>query len=138
MQADSKIGIDMLGFYWHINPNTLGGFVISGKADNIEEVGATLQLNYYLYSGSYIKYLEQFGSGFFYRIDAGIAKGILVFNSPYYNESESSDNGFGVLIGGGYSFDFKHTRLLVGLNHSIMSIESDNVSYTNLMISGLF
>jgi len=127
--STNKTTIEILGFYWHIKPKALGGFVISGIGDEGKLARTSLTLS----ALSFIQYIDKFGSGLYYRIDAGYAESII--NSDVYNELK---NGFGILIGVGYSFDYTHTRLLLGLNYTISSIESREYSYTNFMISGLF
>ena len=126
----SKLTLDILGFYWHINAKSLGGVIISGTMYDGEVGSSSLTLS----SLSYIKYINQFGAGPYFRIDMGYAESI--FNS---NESKPDlYQGTGVLVGGGYSFDFKDFRLLVGLNHNSSSVDSEKYGYTNLLISGLF
>ena len=76
----NKTTIEILGFYWHLKPKTLGGFVISGIGDEGKLARTSLTLS----ALSFIQYMDKFGSGLYYRIDAGYAESII--NSDVYNE----------------------------------------------------
>lgn len=93
----TKLVLDMFGFYWHVNPMTLGGVVINGAADAFDFDGEeNMQWNYYLYAGSMIHYLgSSFGKGPFVRVDAGLAK--MVFQSSL-DDPITSENGYGGLV----------------------------------------
>ncbi len=134
--SSSSIYVDMLGFYWHINPKTIGSVLINGCADRVEDSDDNwLQLNYYLSSGSVIQYLDQFGSGPFIRADLGIANAV-------YQDSEDevveSENGFGVLAGGGWSWDLGGTRILWNINYAYRVIEDESYGAFGLSLGGLF
>ncbi len=133
---NTSIALDMLGFYWHIAPKTIAGIIINTAGDRFTYNGEYFQLNQYIYGGSVIHYMgERFGSGFFLRADAGLAK--LVIQDSDGN-STGSDSGFGFLAGGGWSIDFGGTRMLLNVNYAIRNIESEKYSVLGFSIGGLF
>ena len=62
----------------------------------------------------------------------------------YFNDyeefmlSEEANKGRGILLGTGYSLDFKETRLLFGLYYTTTIIENEVDNYLNFVIGGLF
>jgi len=134
--SNTSLCLDMLGFYLHVNPNTIGGVIINGAADRYEINGSSMQINQYIYGASVINYPgETFGSGFFIRADVGLAK--LVVQSSETSDA-SSESGWGVLAGGGWSFDLGGTRLLLNANYAYRSVESESYSTLGFSIGGLF
>ena len=132
----TKLALDMFGFYWHVNPMTVGGFIVNGAADAFEADGETMQWNHYLYSGSMIHYLgTSFGKGLFIRVDAGLAKMVLQSSQ---DDPITSDNGYGGLVGGGWSFDLGGTRLLLNANYAYRHIEGDDTEIISFSLGGLF
>lgn len=132
----TRLALDMFGFYWHVNPMTIGGFVINGAADAFDIDGETMQWNHYLYSGSMIHYLgSTFGKGPFMRVDAGLAKMVLQSSQ---DDPVTSENGYGGLIGGGWSFDLGGTRLLLNVNYAYRYIESEATEIIGFSVGGLF
>ena len=126
----------MLGFYWHINPKTIGGLIINGGADRYSVEEEWFQWNHYLYSLSVMHYPGQnFGSGPFLRSDFGLAK-MVMQNSD--DDSVGSDNGFGILLGGGWSFDLGGTRLLINANYTLRKVENETFKTFGISIGGLF
>ena len=131
-----KLSLDMLGFYRHLKSNTIAGIIINGAADRFTIDSEWFQSNYYIYGASMINYPGiQFGKGIFLRTDIGLAKAVFQ-NSE--GDSESSDNGFGILVGGGWSFDFGVTRLLLNANYTYRKIEDDAVKVLGFSVGGLF
>ena len=132
----TQISIDMLGFYWHVTPTTIGGFIINGAADRFEMDSDYFQWNHYLYSFSMIHYLTPvFGSGPFIRGDVGLAKMVIQDSD---GNSESSDSGYGGLVGAGYSFDLGGTRILLNVNYAYRYIEDDASKILSFSVGGLF
>ena len=131
-----SISLDILGFYWHIAPKTIAGFIINGVGDRFEVSGESMQINQYLYAGSVIHYPGQsFGSGFFLRADIGLAK-LAVTSS--FGEAAGSESGFGLLGGGGWSFDLNGTRLLLNVNYAYRGVESETYNTLSFSVGGLF
>jgi len=78
---------------------------------------------------------NSFGSGLFLRGDIGFAK---LAVSSSYSETASSDMGFGILGGGGWSIDFGGTRLLLNVNYAYRSVESESYNTLGFSVGGLF
>ncbi|MCF7800871.1 MAG: hypothetical protein K9N34_02510 [Candidatus Marinimicrobia bacterium] len=132
----TKIAMDFLGFYKHLTPQTIGGFVINAAADRMEDSDSWMQFNHYIYGLSMITYPgDRFGSGLFLRADAGLAKMVLQDSD---GDSESSENGYGLLGGAGYSFDLGGTRLLINVNYALRRIEDEDTTVMGISLSGLF
>ncbi|NOR44687.1 MAG: hypothetical protein GQ534_03795, partial [Candidatus Delongbacteria bacterium] len=124
------------GFYWHLQPKTIVGFVVNGSGDRFDIEGEYIQIDQYIYGLSAIHYLsDSFGKGFFLRGDAGIA--VLSLTSSFGDEV-TSENGFGVLLGGGWSFDFGGTRLLLNANYAHRIVEGESYGAIGFSIGGLF
>ncbi|NOR45825.1 MAG: hypothetical protein GQ534_09595, partial [Candidatus Delongbacteria bacterium] len=72
--SNTSLNMDMFGFYWHIEPKTIAGFVVNGSGDRYMLGEEYVQIDQYIYGLSVIRYLsDSFGKGFFLRGDAGIA-----------------------------------------------------------------
>jgi len=131
-----SLSLDILGFYWHIAPKTIAGVIVNGVGDRFEVGGESMQINQYLYSGSIMHYPGQsFGSGFFLRADIGLAK-LAVTSS--FGDAATSESGFGLLGGGGWSFDFSGTRLLLNVNYAYRGVESETYNTLSFSVGGLF
>ncbi len=134
-----QLTIDMLGFYWPINNNTILGFVINAAADRIYDSDDWFQYNSYLYSASAIYYPgSEFGSGVFLRGDVGMAAFVATDSDE---NSENGEKGFGFLVGGGYSINLGGTRILLNVNYAHRSVEFfeiDKVSVIGFSVGGLF
>lgn len=131
------ISIDF-SFYWPLsNEKTLLGVAMSGVTDSYEFDSETFTINHYIYAISAIHYpTEYIGKGLFARADIGTAK-ILVESS--LGSSETSDNGFGFLLGGGYSWPIsKGTRFDLMAGFSSRSVESENYSSLFLNVGFMF
>jgi hypothetical protein len=46
--------------------------------------------------------------------------------------------GFGVLVGGGWSFDFGGTRLLLNVNYTYRGVEDETYNTIGFSVGGLF
>lgn len=130
------LNLDLLGIYFNVAPKTIAGVIINAIGDRYEKDGDYVQFNQYLYSASAMQYLgEYFGSGPFLRADIGLAN-LAIQNTG--SLTTTSDNGFGALVGGGWSFDFGGTRLLLNLNYAYRSVESKTYNTINISVGGLF
>ena len=133
---NTSIALDLLGFYFHVAPTTIAGVIINTAGDRFTYEGEYFQINQYTYGASVIHYPgSSFGSGFFIRADAGLAK--LVIQDSEGN-STSSESGFGFLAGGGWSFDFGGTRMLLNVNYAIRNVEQEKYSVLGFSMGGLF
>jgi opacity protein-like surface antigen len=134
--SNTSLSLDILGIYFHIAPKTIGGVIINGVADRYEKDGDFIQINQYLYSLSAMHYLgDYFGSGPFLRADVGLANLLVQTSEGSGNDSE---NGFGILVGGGWSFDFGGTRLLLNLNYAYRGVEDKTYNTIGFSVGGLF
>jgi len=131
-----SINLDLLGIYFNVTPKTIAGVIINAVGDRYEKDGNYIQFNQYLYSASVIHYLgEYFGSGPFLRTDIGLAKMAMQSSD---GSTKHSDSGFGALIGGGWSFDFGGTRLLLNVNYTYRNVESETYNAISFSVGGLF
>lgn len=135
--SSASTSLDLLGFYWHIKPKTIGGVVINGSSERIQnETDDWFQINYYISGGSIIHYIDKsFGSGPFIRVDLGIADAVFQDSE---GETVDSENGFGVLAGGGWSWDLGGTRVLLNINYAHRIIEEETYRALGVSIGGLF
>lgn len=134
-----SFALDILGFYWHLSPKTIGGVIINGMWNRFEVNGESMQINQYTYGGSFIHYPgKSFGNGLFVRADIGLAR--IVVDQESGGSSASSESGFGILVGGGWSFDFfgSGTRILFNVNYAYRGIESEVYNTLSFSIGGLF
>jgi len=132
----TTIAMDMLGFYWPISSMTIGGVVVNGAGDRFDFQNEWFQYNHFTYSASMIHYLgSRFGSGLFLRGDIGSAR----LNYQDSNKAnENSENGLGVLIGGGWSFNLGGTRILLNANYTVSKIEKEKTAIVGFSLGGLF
>jgi len=131
-----SLQLDLLGIYLPFGEKTIGGVIINAVGDRYEKDGDYIQINQYLYSLSAMHYLgDSFGSGPFLRADVGLAK-MLMQSSD--GPDSGSDAGFGVLVGGGWSFDLGGTRLLLNVNYSYRGVEEETYNTIGLSVGGLF
>ena len=134
--SNSSFNTDMFGFYWHFQPNTIAGFISNINGDQYFLDEEFIQIDQYLFGLSVIHYLDDsFGSGFFFRGDGGVA--VLTLSSSI-GEKITSENGFGILLGGGWSYDFGGTRLLLNANYSHRIVEGESYDAIGFSIGGLF
>ncbi|MCK4981176.1 MAG: hypothetical protein KAS62_12320 [Candidatus Delongbacteria bacterium] len=134
--SNTSFNMDMFGLYLHLQPNTIAGFIANFNGDRYLLGEEYIQINQYLYSLSVIHYLsDSFGSGFFFRGEGGVA--VLSLTSSF-GEEITSENGFGVLVGGGWSFDFGGTSLLLNVNYAHRIVEEESYDAIGFSIGGLF
>ncbi len=134
--SNLSLSLDMLGFYWHVTPKLIGGFIINGVGDRFAASGNSMQINQYIYGASAMYYPgPKFGSGIFLRSDIGVGR--LVVTSSGFG-SAVSESGFGILGGGGWSFDLGGTRLLLNANYAHRSVESESYGTFSISVGGLF
>ena len=127
---------DMLGFYKPINPNTMVGFIANGAADRLEIEGESMQVNLYTYAASVQYFPEKIGKGVFGRADIGPAVGVGQFSGA---EDETSDPGFGFLVGVGYAHPVTDgTRLALNVNYAIRRMEGESWKTLGISLGGLF
>lgn len=133
------ISLDLLGFYWPLpaRSNTLLGFIVNGVGDRYSKGGDWIQINSYLLGLSTMQFFgTEPGAGFFARADLGTAW-FNVSNSE--DDSENSDLGYGVLLGGGYGIPVTEgTRILLNVNYTLRHAEGDNVNSFGISVGGLF
>ncbi|MEE3234881.1 MAG: hypothetical protein VX294_11995 [Candidatus Latescibacterota bacterium] len=136
----TRLSLDMLGFYWPTNPNTVVGVVVNGATDHIDDSEAYLRLNVYTYSVSALYFPEIIGRGIFYRADIGPAvSGIEGYVPGFFSEEVTSDTGFGFLLGGGYAHPITEgTRITANVNYAIRKIEGDSWNTLGISIGGIF
>lgn len=134
----SQGAIDMFGFYWPINNHSIGGFVISGSFDRLQDnFDDYFQINQYLYGASGMHFFgEEIGDGFFLRGDIGFSKSS--FQSNFLADDES-DYGSGYLLGVGYGIPISwNTRFLITVTYSNKTIEGDNYTSSAITVGGLW
>jgi opacity protein-like surface antigen len=134
----TRVGLDMLGFYWPVNDHrTALGFIINGAGDRLDVSGNWVQINNYLYAASVMHFMDRtIGDGFFFRGDVGFAKAL---TQDSQGSSIGSKTGFGFLLGGGYSIPVTSgTRILINVNYSNRRIEGDNLQTVGVTLGGLF
>lgn len=130
------IAMDLLGIYIPVGEKTIGGVVINAVGDRFDFDNDWFQENYYTYSLSAIHYFKTFGKGFFLRADGGIAT--YNYQDSYGINQNGNKSGYGILAGGGYSFSFGGTRLLLNLNASYRNINEIKMNYKSVSLGGLF
>ena len=128
--------IDMLGLYKPINPNTMVGFIVNGAFDALEVEGESMQVSLCTYAASAQYFPEEIGKGMFGRVDIGPAFGTVEASGE---ESESSDPGFGLLVGVGYAHPITDgTRLALNVNYAIRRMEGESWKTLGISLGGLF
>jgi len=123
-----SMGLD-LGFYFPLRENIMHGFAINGAADSYTVGAIELSIYQYLYAYSVQKFFGDFiGDGWFIRGDVGLVKYRSEVSGYSTNYSASSDTGFGLLFGGGYSYPLSdENRVLFNLNYAIRNAEDERV-----------
>ena len=132
----TQLSLDLFGFYKPINPNTMVGFIANGAADRLEVGEESTQVNLYTYAASVQYFPEEIGEGMFGRADIGLA----LANAEISGQgSETSDPGFGLLVGVGYAHPITDgTRLALNVNYAIRQIEGDSWKTLGISLGGLF
>lgn len=132
----SRFTLDLFGFYWHLAPRTIFGFIINGANDRFNYQEQSISINQYLYSLSTIHFTgRRFGKGLFLRGDLGVAS--IGVEDPAGEQTRSKAGG-GVLLGTGWAIDFGGTRLLLGANLAVRRVEQASYSVVNFSLGGLF
>ena len=124
---------EIFGFYGHIMPKTIGGIIFTSAGDRYDrgERGG-IQINQFTFGGSIIHFVDRnFGNGIFIRADVGAAN---------LGESDltSKEDGFGLLVGSGWSIDLGGTRILANANYTYRSFKSGAYHTLTISIGGLF
>lgn len=133
-----QLNLDILGFYFPVNGDTIAGFVINSSADRLENGSDNIQLNLYTYGASAMKFFgTEPGDGFFLRGDFGITKAVLTSN--LFSGNIGSDTGTGFLIGAGYGFVISpQHRILLNFNYANRTIESNSYKTSSVSVGILF
>jgi len=138
----SQTSLEMLGFYIPNTDTSLLGLIISGTGDLVDFPGeGSIQVNTYLYSLSYMKFMgTEPGVGFYFRGDLGAARAVIIVDPVDGKKvSGESDWGAGVLGGIGYGFKVsEESRLLLGFNSTVKSIEDETYQAFMFTIGGLW
>ena len=129
-----QVGID-LGLYFALQPGMGLGPALTGIGDRLEDDSDHMQFNQYLFGASYRFYpSKMFGKGFFLRADAGMARMVLDMSDQ---DAQTSDWGFGILLGGGYSWQIGgSTYFSLNADFTSKSIEDENIG--GVTIGGAF
>ncbi len=135
--SNTAVMLDLLGFYFPIGEKVIIGSNLNAWGDRYESNGESIQISAYTFGGSAMFFLqERIGDGVFLRSDLGLSRLVLASSGI---DTESSAVGVGFLIGGGYGIPVsRETRILIHLNYSIRSIESETYSNLGISVSGLF
>jgi len=125
--------IELIGIYWHLKPEVIGGLVYDFSIDTHQYTfDATLEMIHSFLGFSIIGYFSKFGEGAFYKLDLGTANMDYVYEDySYYDSSttEFSESGMGFGLGVGYSYYldvFNKTRAFISYNLSIRNIDMTN------------
>ena len=130
-----SVSVDFLGFYRPYKDRHIYGFVINAFGDRYEAGGTDFQISGYTLSLSNIRFLTStIGSGLFIRTDIGGSR--LVVEAD--GDTETSDWGFGYLVGGGFGFNITPgTRLLLNVNYAVLTIPNDETGTDKIKTVGL-
>ncbi len=161
----SSVGIEIFGFYKHIGSRTFLGAIMSGKWDKWETESTDeydnhynygyssheIQLSQYLFSVSFLNFINNLRKGPFFRAEMGYARSSLsgvslgYYGGPMHQHSSWSNSlefqtGSGVRYGVGYSFEITNryqekSAILVGLYYTEHWINGYNDNYVNLLVS---
>lgn len=132
-----SIVLDLLGIYFPKGNKTILGIIVNGWGDRYQIDDEYMQINGYLFSASIMHFLNgMIGSGPFIRGDIGFSRlGVQISEFG----SESSDTGFGALLGGGIGVPITNgTRVLFNLNYSIRKIDDFSYGTLGISVGGLF
>ena len=123
-----------IGFYWHYTPNLIAGFSIGTNTNTYEDQIGEINYLYQLSGISIIGWANKFGSGPFWRVDAGwnhAEIGYDIHDDPDASFDAEEQIGYGFLFGAGWSKDFSgKRRVLIGVYYN-MSKTSPEVYITN-------
>ena len=134
------MGLDILGFYWPRDEQTLWGGVISGSIDTYEVAGFEADISNYLYAFSAMRFLtNRIGQGPFVRADVGFARHAGDVKTTGSELSTTSDWGTGLLLGAGYGIPVTEgTRILLNGSYAIKRVEGDVTETVRISVGGLF
>ena len=122
-----------LSFYRPLsNEKTLLGITMDITADDYEFESETFSINNIIYAVSAILYpMEYIGKGLFVRADIGTA---VITTESSFGPTETSDYGFGFLLGGGYSWPIS-SGIRFDLMGGLISRNVENESYSSLILN---
>lgn len=131
-----SVSIDLLGFYLPFGERHINGFIINAFGDRYEANGTDLQISGNTLSFSSMRFLTgAIGKGLFIRGDIGGSR--IVVDAD--GENETSDWGFGFLVGGGFGFNISSgTRILLNANYAVRRVEGDAYKTVGISVGGLF
>lgn len=132
-----SVSVDF-SFYWPLsNDKTIIGVAFGGITDSYEDRFSTFTIQHSTTAFSVIHYPREYiGKGLFVRADIGTAQ-IIVDSS--FGGTETSENGFGFMLGGGYSWPItKGTRFDLMAGFSSRSVESESYSSVLLNLGFMF
>ncbi len=134
--SHATVGLDLLGFYWPMNPKTVLGFVINAVGDRYEFNGEHFQISGNTLALSYMHFpIRTIGKGLFIRGELGPARFVIDDG----DNSDTSDWGFGGLIGAGFGFNVSPgTRILLNLNYAVRKVEKETYKTLGITLGGLF
>ena len=132
------LSLDMLGVYFpRADGKTLIGGVINAFGDRIDYDEEWMQFSGVTYGDAAVHFPQAvIGKGPFLRADLGPSRMVVDGSGT---ESESSDWGFGGLVGGGVAYPISRgTRLSLTVSYAFRRVEGDDVGAWNAVISGIF
>ena len=130
-----SVSVDLLGLYLPFRDRHINGFVINAFGDRYEAGGTDFQISGYTLSFSSIRFLTgTIGNGLFVRGDIGGSRFVVDVDG----NKETSDRGFGFLVGGGFGFNITSgTRLLLNANYAVRKISNDETGTEEVKTVGL-
>ena len=130
-----SVSVDLLGIYLPFKDRHINGFVINAFGDRYEAGGTDFQISGYTLSFSNIRFLTgTIGNGLFIRPDIGSSRFVVDVDG----DTETSDWGFGYLVGGGFGFNITSgTRLLLNANYAVRNIPNDETGTDEVKTVGL-
>ncbi len=134
--SHTAVSVD-LTLYFPVGFSGMLGPSLTGIGDRYEEGGDHFQINNYLFGASYRTYPGgERGRGLFLRADVGFAK---VGISASGADDFTSDAGFGVLFGGGYSWQIGGgTWFSLNADYAMKSVEDEKVGGLSIGAAFLF
>jgi len=131
------IAIDLdFGLYKSISKKMSLGIAVNMAGDRYALGDDWFQINQYLYAVSAITHLNKQFDGFYLRTDLGLAN--FVINDSDSN-SETTDTGYGLLVGVGYSFNlFTNFRLAPYANFKYSKVEDSDDSKIAIGVKFIF
>lgn len=132
-----SLSLDFLGLYLPFGDKHINGFIINAFGDRYEKDGDHMQISGYTLSFSSMRFLTgTIGNGLFLRGDIGGSRFVLDASGI---DTETSDWGWGFLVGGGFGFNISSgTRLLLNANYSLRNVDGEDTSTVGLSVGGLF